>query len=458
MKTFKSYIILLSALLVSIASCSRTEDPTNEEIAADPTFISLTFAANDSIPDLKSTKFELTGDSSGSIVKWGIITNVDSLPYQSKLEKLLPIFYFKSSSSTYAYVYADAYTNDTINLYETDTIDFTHPVRILNTSSDRTAQARYEVVVNVHQIEPELYVWKKLSNNITENIGSEQKALLFGNKYLYFLSNGLNNYLYSASTPSSNWSNETLNFVQAPTSEIRFRYMTDYNNTLYVTTNTNELYASTDGATWNKKNYTIDNGAKIYNLLFSLNNNLWAIAQLNDEYFFVSTTDGTAWTKKASLPDNFPVGNFASLVFKSRLGNPKAIVLGGNDKTGELKKANWSTENGEYWVNLGQEDKTLGAVAGATLVQYDDKLLMFGGMDSDNMVVENYYRESTDQGLSWSVPDTTYNKLPDDYAPRSFQSAIVDENDKRIYLIGGKDNITTYSDVWTGKLNRMFFD
>jgi len=79
---------------------------------------------------------------------------------------------------------------------------------------------------------------------------------------------------------------------------------------------------------------------------------------------------------------------------------------------------------------------TLGSLSGATIIPYNDKLLLFGGLGSDGYVVENQYMESIDEGLSWSVPDTLYNRLRQvnisssgdttyiDYQPRAYQSVL----------------------------------
>ena len=87
--------------------------------------------------------------------------------------------------------------------------------------------------------------------------------------------------------------------------------------------------------------------------------------------------------------------------------------------------------------------------------------------------------ESVDEGLSWSVPDTLYNRLRQmnisaagdttyiNYAPRAYQSVlnvVVDNtakgySDHLIYLIGGINPRASkvYKDVWVGKLNRLSF-
>ena len=116
-------------------------------------------------------------------------------------------------------------------------------------------------------------------------------------------------------------------------------------------------------------------------------------------------------------------------------------------------------------------------MSGATILPYDGKLLLLGGMNQLGKMVETNYMESIDEGLSWSIPDTTYNQIRQaivngskttylKYEPRSYQSAlnIVINNvqkknsDHFFYLIGGRDEKgIVYKDVWVGKLNKLSF-
>ena len=109
---------------------------------------------------------------------------------------------------------------------------------------------------------------------------------------------------------------------------------------------------------------------------------------------------------------------------------------------------------------------------GASVISYDNKLLVFGNR-TDN-AGKNYYRVSKDEGLSWQVPDTLRNFLPAGYSPRNYQSVVVFKplalkgvqspalksqilQSNRIFIVGGKSGSASFSDVWTGKLNRKNF-
>lgn len=179
------------------------------------------------------------------------------------------------------------------------------------------------------------------------------------------------------------------------------------------------------------------------------------------------SSDGSAWNVGSAIPDGFPVEDYAALAFKSRTKVPKAIVLGGYNASGMLLKDAWSVQRNVYneykWVNFGVENMTLDTLKGASLINYDDKLLLFGGIGRNDAVNDSTYLESLDEGLTWKKADTTYNVIYDsvrmvEYAPRSYQSVILNDDTHHIYLIGGREKEQIFSDVWVGKLNRLSFE
>ena len=241
---------------------------------------------------------------------------------------------------------------------------------------------------------------------------------------------------------------------------LKLRYMTEHAGKLYVTDNAGKLYRSADGETWE----TAYDGAdgQLYNLLFPLDGALWGIMRTGTgDYRIGASADGTAWEDKAPLPQDwqnasllFPIDDYSALVFKSRIGKPKMMVAGGLNRDGVRSRIVWLSENGYAWEPV--RDGALQALQGAALLQYDDKLLLFGGMTSTGNIVP--LLESANEGLSWSVPDTASNVLPESYPARAYQSLIMDEADKRFYLIGGRNNERAFSDVWSVKLNKMYWE
>ena len=123
-------------------------------------------------------------------------------------------------------------------------------------------------------------------------------------------------------------------------------------------------------------------------------------------------------------------------------------------------------------MDFSRENTSFGLRAGTSIISYDDKLLLFGGMDDDANVNDSIYLESVNEGLKWTVPDTANNQIRQrfikidaenkadttylEYEKRYQQSVILDKNNN-IILIGGRNKSTVFSDVWIGKLTRLGF-
>lgn len=451
---FKFLGLLL--IVFSVVSCLDT-DTTDVEISTDPTFVSLAFQANDSIPYLEDAVFTLEFDKD---LGDSIIVNLDSLPYNTRIDSVFPTFQFQSSSGlTLLMKDSTGLGLDTVILTGTDTIDFSRVISVTNIAEDETTLRTYKIKVNVHSVDAELYVWKKVKEDIYSGLASQQKAVFFNNEYLYYLGTGVRNMLYS-SADLINWNLKSLAGLPAG---IEFRNMIEYNSKLYLVQMGVGVFESADGYSWTKTT-VLPAGFEVINFLFVLNNQLWSIVKTTDagDYHFANSTNGANWSVQGIVPSTFPIGDFAAVSFASRTNKPKALLVGGYDKFGNILRTTWTTEDGLYWVDFSNENTTLDYNAGASVVEYDDKLLMFGGMDANDNVVENYYMESVDEGFTWRVADTTYNVLEDTlqeivYEPRSYQSVIYNSDSKHLILIGGRSKSEVYSDVWTGKLNRLSF-
>lgn len=444
-------LIALFSILLFISSCSDTDKTT---ITTDGTFVSLTFEDNDTV---KSAVFTLVGDT---------IVNIDSLPYQTPVNSLYPILGFKSSSTTYL---TSISNKDSVSISKAGAMDFSKPISIRNYASDKKTPKTYLIKVNVHTVEPKLYIWDKVSTNMDSHNATSQKAIILNDIIFYYQNDGSTTYLYT-STDGNSWSDpQTATGLPANT---HLGDMTSFKNTLYLTQDNDIIYSSADGYNWTAKSIP-DYSFK--SLLFSLNDSIHAVTQskTDSKYRFASSNDGITWIirDKDSIPDNFPVRDFASVSFTYRNGKPKALLLGGYSKDDIQLKNRWSTENGTYWVDFSTENQTLETLAvGSSVIAYDDCLFVFG---TDENNAKPFLKKSIDEGLSWQMTDSL-NRLPNAYQARTYQSVVVfkpktygKENSasllpeikasNRIFIIGGKENSTVYSDVWTGKVNHKNF-
>jgi len=459
-KQFRLIFFLSSIILLSSCLGSTTVTTTSN----DPAFVSLTFAVNDSIPYLSTAVFTLVDKT---------IVNLDSLPYKTRIDSVYPTFSFVSSVGTILYFPGgNKYNKDSVLITGTDTIDFNKAKFVKNIASDGTTPSpKYEIKVNVHKVDPEVYIWNKLIDNLNGVNAISQKAIVLNDKILYYQNDGSTNYL-NASKDGSNWNSATISGLPTNAS---LEGMVQFNGKLYLTQNGDKIYSSSDGLNWTNNGFTIADYT-FKSIMFGINDSLMAITQSKSDqlYRFASSKDGLTWIIKSNnvLPANFPVNNFASITYSSSTGKTKGLVLQGSRSTNSSFYTNWSTEDGYYWVNFSNENHTLDTLAvGASVISYDSKLLVFGTRIDNG---QSFYKVSIDEGLSWQIPDMLRNILPNNFTPRDYQSTVVlnplpikgvQTPDKtlqilqsnRIFILGGKSGSTSYSDVWTGKLTRKNF-
>ena len=442
MKFYFLKFICLFCVAVALSGCLNTNDTTVTS-STNPRMTSLTLAGNDSIT---KAVFSINADSV-------TIENVDSLPFGTPVNKAIPTFKFVSTYG--ALLYINGSTTGKA-LTGKDTIDFTLPVKIKNYAADNSTTKEYTIKVNVHKVEPKLYVWSLLNGSVGAANPTSQKAIYFNNKLLYFANEAGVTNLYTSINGVS-WAHANLSGLPANATMVN---TVQFDSKLFYTQDGVKIYSSTDGASWT----VADVSAADYTfktMLFALNGSVWAITQskVDLKYRFASSVDGTIWLIQNELPAGFPLTDFAAVSFTSRVGGkPKAIVIGGKDGNGAILNTNWNTENGTYWVNFNENashSKSLDTLAlGASLISYDSKLFVFG-TKKDNVAVPQY-KVSLDEGLTWKAPDTLYNRLPKTYTQRNYSSVVVD-NSNRIYIVGGKANAAILTDVWTGKLNSLSF-
>ena len=122
---------------------------------------------------------------------------------------------------------------------------------------------------------------------------------------------------------------------------------------------------------------------------------------------------------------------------------------------GEVVNTRWNLEyaaaDGYRLKDFSIAQPSFKSLTGISIVQYDNRLMMFGGIDND-LRWRSDMLYSDDEGMNWYVPDTTHNQLPDGYTTRQNQSVIVD-NAQNIYIIGGQSQSQSLGDVYRGYLN-----
>ncbi len=443
MKKIQIYLFLL--FTISMIACTELTSSTTE-VSSDATVASLYFTENDSMPGLAAATF---------IVEEGLDTgriyNVDSILYGTRVDSVIPVFTFNATPAA-AIIYTQ---DDTIMLSVSDTIDFSHnPTRLQVVASDNQTEKWYNIYVNVHAVDPDLFVWKALATNIYPTVGAEQNAFQLNGTFYIFVNNGITTSLYSSESGQV-WTKTTLSGLP---SACQVRNIIEANNTLYYADKT-QLYTSTNAQEWTAQTISTAD-IQLVNMLFVFNDSIWAIAQniTTQAYHLATTQDGIQWNIHNPLPANFPISDYAALSFESISRRPRAMVVGGFSVTGESLNTRWNLEyNGEKgytWTNFSIEQPNFDALTGVDVVWYNERFYMFGGVDANNTIGEYAILESTDEGMHWTVPDSTHNRLPDTYRLRTKASVFVGD-DNAIYIVGGQSRTQVFADIYRGKLNSI---
>ena len=388
----------------------------------------------------------------------GLIYCKDSLKFGTRLDSVVPYITYKATPGSATFYLP----NDTIVSIGYDTLDLTQgPVYLHVIASDMTSERWYRIDIHAHQVNPDLYVWTKMTDNIFPEQYYETKALYFNGQLVLFVNNGVSTQIYT-SNDATNWTPSTTPLTGLPT-PCSVKDIVQKDDQLYYINN-NRLYQSSDLHNWSVTDYSTSDFEPI-NMLLAYNDQAWCIIQdrstsqlalatiQNDS--IVQCTDIIIDNKNAL--DSFPISDFAATAFESSSERPRAMVVGGRNIYGHPVNSRWNFEyapnDKKYRLkNFTISQPTFHTLTGASIIQYNGQLMMFGGIDNDLEWNSNILY-SDDEGMNWYAPDSACNQLPAEYQSRQNQSVIVEQTS--IYLIGGQSHKASFSDVYRGRLNSL---
>ena len=407
---------------------------------------SFSFAANDSFPGLAAAVFTIE-----ERIDTGLVWNKDSILYGTPLDSVVPKFTFEATPGAAVLKTPDT----TLALTGYDTLSFAkQPIYLTIRSSDKSTTKTYEIRATVHQVDPDLYTWVQLTDQIYPEDDSEQRVVELDGAFVMIKSNGFELSVYS-SLDGAYWTEEGL--VTSLPAGTKVRQIISDGTTLYYGQG-KHIYTSFDAVNWTETSVP----DSVVTMLLYWNDLVWAsVADGEDSYELATFEYGTLTRTGLKPGTEFPVSDFAAVAFESASGRDRAMIIGGFAENGRSLNTRWNLEysrhtpenNGYRLQEFSIDRPSFTSLTGISVIEYDDQLMLFGGVDDKMSYFGREILISIDEGLTWERADTTKNQLPDVYQARQKQSAIV--RDDNIYLFGGQDGHTTYSDVYVGRLNSI---
>ena len=403
------------------------------------------------------------------------IYNKDSLPFGTVFEeKVIATVGYDSQYGASSIFFIELATGDTVKSVS-DSIDFSEPVMITVCAYDGITTKTYEAKLNIHQVNPDTMIWESYGELLPGKVYQDMQTLPFGGDYyLYIFENGAYQLYRSDVATIVNW--EKLDLSGFPEHAI-LSQMTEFEQTLFVTTEGGDLFFSEDGQEWMQST----SEARVVSLLGYLPADtisgrsavLCCVADMDGFLRFITIDKQFTVTPGQAVPVTFPLSGFGRLNYETRY-YPRLVVASGRDSNNNLSDVAWVTMNGATWTPLSNPEATFTAREGAAVAYYDRCFFVIGGIDMDGKGLRDVYF-SIDQGINWFheiyvlkekenddeadeyVP-RPYYPMHEGFDPRGYMSIVINE-DNYILLFGGKAGKDTncLNQIWRGRINRLGF-
>lgn len=419
MKKFTVISLATLAAALIFIGCNSTSESYDYEQSANVAVRSFKLSQDDSVlKNLDTVFFSIDLDK-------GRIFNADSLPFGTKINKLVPRITMAAGAAAMRLTVTRPNGTDTVYDYlETpnDSIDFSNGSVMLDvTSASGTATMKYEISVNVHTVVSDTLAWGETAWAPLPSSFSapKQQKTSRTDAGLYCLTSDGQGKYSIAFTPTPDENSWTLSDVTFPNTPF-VESLTGATDALYILLDdganqpNRPLYTSTDGgSTWT------DTGRRYFNIYGGFGADVLVSYMAGDWYAaaYPSDPDG----KKT--PDGMPVwGTSLPVTFTAPLAmSRQAILLGGYTPDNKLSAYAWGYD-GTNWMRISSQPLPAG-MSGMCLVpfyvthindyfvatQYS-VLLAFGGNDgakNNRDVYISYY-----WGADWDKAKD-YLQLPD---------------------------------------------
>lgn len=461
----RNYSYVLSLLIsVMFVSCW---DNFEERTFYSANINKFSFDAHDTCPGIQNFVFNIDQyHGVAADTTTGIIQNIDSLPYGSVINSLYPKVTFQSTNG-------NIYIND--SLWEDgDSIDFTNPIVIKNTSYDGLYTKAYTIKINVHQVDPDSMSFEKVSSVLPGTTSANKIIEMNGALLNYAPAIGGGLVLYRSADSCKSWTSQV---VSGLSGEMNLSSICTFGSKFYITSKNHLSYRSDDGLSWSVISPVTSGGAATVLTLYGEINKKYIndpepsaligmLITATGDTCFGRSTDGINWTIGSKVPANFPFTDY-SLIKSATVTNVQFYTLAGGINAFELPTASvWSTEDGRNWISVNDGSvsfNTLPKRKNASLFRYDGYLVSFGGQDDSG----NLYKDlhvSPDHGKTWKNADENWAFFKMDSGLAGAEVFVqhipdlVNNKDREfIWILGGTRSDGASSSIWKGYLNKMIF-
>lgn len=412
----KLTIVSLAAFFAASAfvACNSSDYTPAENTSSSVTVYSFKIAKDDSVlANLDTVFFSI------DLVN-GRIFNADSLPYGTRINRLVPVINVVGGVSEATITWKTADGRDSTYNYitnSTDSVDFSNgPATLKLTALTGLAQKEYSIQVNVHRHKTDSMVWSQAAlRRLPSSFGAPKaQRTVQTNSAIYTLTtDGSSFCISSTDTPASDrWDNKT---VTLP-ADADISSFTGAENSLYILAS-GQLYRSADGgASWN------GTGESWQHIYGPYGDGAIGAQHDVDGWKCVSYPAKTA----TPLPQGMPVsGTSQTTCYKFPMSQQSQMLfVGGKKADGTLSSGTWAFD-GSSWADISVAPLPKG-LADMTVVPFftfktnsifvvtkESVLLAFGG--NDGTVANDSVYISGDFGMHWSKAPQLM-QLPD-YVP-----------------------------------------
>lgn len=440
-----------ATILVALVGCQQQESGTSLSNIARIT--SFAFTPNDSFPGMAAAKFIVEELNDTGIIR---MRKNDSVAFGTPINKIVPAISYYAPPAAVVFYFGDSIA---IPLTGYDTLDLSiRPIKVRVISQDTKNEKWYNLDFSVHTMNGDLFLWDTLTTAISPQKVGEQKALNMNGIFYFYQNNGFRPRMFMSRDKGETWTERTITGLPA---NCTVRQITEGPSQFFYAQD-NKLYLSDNGYEW-KEAATLD--IQVMAIYMCFNEYIWfsgrdseGKARLytigEDLTPVIQTNIGLPGD---TLPLNFPVQDFASIPFTSSSLHLHNLIAGGYDRRGEITNALWSLEYNyiydTYHITDMASESKFPPFAGASISYYGKFLYLIGGIHDDRSFIEDVY-VSTNEGMHWTQVQDTLNPMkPGAFVRRYRATTFVDSTN--LYIIGGEDFTTGYSDVYRGKMNSI---